>query len=163
MLRVAIGRLERPTFLHGQTVGVRLISCPDRLCHGDGTNDGGDHECFALRPNQSHRECLPRRTASTQLCGRSHTRKHSRNMVVSGAVALSVTPEFKTGLAPQGVPNAPEVVIYLLGKSTDGEFRNAPTMKIDDLKHAIQLVLQNEGAAELITASPTSRGFRHSF
>jgi hypothetical protein len=85
------------------------------------------------------------------------------NMVVSGAVALSVTPEFKTGLAPQGGPNAPEVVIYLLGKSTDGEFRNAPTMKIDDLKHAIQLVLQNEGAAELITASPTSRGFRHSF
>jgi hypothetical protein len=35
-------------------------------------------------------------------------------------------------------------------------------MKIDALRGAIQVALGHEGAAALITASPTSKGFRDS-
>jgi hypothetical protein len=111
------------------------MSRRDRLCYGGGTNSSVDDLTLA---------------------------NTVANMVVSGAVTLSVPREFKRSSAPQTGPNTPESVTYLLGKSTNGEFKNAPAMKMDDLKHAIQSVLQNEGAAALITASPTSKGFRHS-
>jgi hypothetical protein len=74
-------------------------------------------------------------------------------MVVSGAVALSVTPEFQTSPALQGV--AP-----LFGGSIGGVFGRAPAMNRDTLKQAIQVVLENSDAAASITASPTSKGFK---
>ena len=60
-------------------------------------------------------------------------------------------------------PGAEPYLTGLLGKSTGGAFRDAPAMTINAPGKAIQVALSDEGAAALITAIPTSKGFRASF